>query len=593
MERLLTQFGEKVNKELPLNDYPRPQMARDSFQNLNGIWKYAIYNKGEKFTNGYDGEIVVPFSPESLLSGVERVVTPKDELRYHRSFDFKKENDVQLLHFGAVDYIATVYINGKNLGTHTGGYYPFSFDITDVLKEGKNDIDVVVTDPSETGTQARGKQTSKRGGIWYTPSSGIWQTVWIEQVPASYIVGIKLTPDIDKEELNVKVTYSQEVMPTTISVFDGEDLITTVQTDSGDCDIKIPNAKLWSPEDPFLYNLVITSEKDEVKSYFGMRKFSTGKDKNGFTRLMLNNKPYFHNGLLDQGYWSDGMYTAPTDEAMIYDIQSMKDLGFNMLRKHIKIEPLRWYYHCDRLGMLVWQDMISGGGIYSMSAIALVPGIDLFLNTKISRRDDTEKNYGFFAREDKQGRDEYYEDSERMVNLLYNAVSIALWVPFNEGWGQFDALKAEEFYRKLDPTRLIDHASGWHDQGGGDLNSFHIYMSPFWFPKFKKNGFKDERAIALTEYGGYSYKVEGHVFNPNKVFGYRVYKTKEDYEKAMTKLFGKMAVLTQTKGLSALVYTEVSDVEDELNGLFTYDRRVLKIDPELMKSLNEEIKLED
>ena len=320
-----------------------------------------------------------------------------------------------------------------------------------------------------------------------------------------------------------------------------------------------------------------------------MRKFSIGKDSAGVSRLFLNNKPYFHNGLLDQGYWSDGMYTAPSDEAMIFDIKTMKDMGFNMLRKHIKIEPLRWYYHCDRLGMLVWQDMVSGGGIYSQKVMMIYPAVNLALCKKVLNISDGEKNYKLFARDDEAGREEYYRDSEEMINLLYNAVSLSVWVPFNEGWGQFDAVKAARFYRRLDPTRIIDHASGFHDQNGFDLNSFHIYFTPFRFPKAFRG---DDRPIVLSEFGGFSLRVKGHMFNKTKFFGYRKYYDEESYAKAMEKLFSKKVIPSiKKRGLAATVYTEVSDVEDECNGLMTYDRRVIKISVKRMKKINSEVRL--
>ncbi|MCR4660809.1 MAG: glycoside hydrolase family 2 [Clostridia bacterium] len=586
MEKLLTPFGEKIDKNCPLSEYPRPQLVRDSYQCLNGVWRYAIAKKNELIKE-YQGKILVPFSPECILSGVEKIVTPEDILYYQRDFEYKKENDRTILHFGAVDYSCIVKINGKTVGTHTGGFFAFSFDITDFLVEGNNSLEVIVTDPSDTGTQARGKQSSKRGGIWYTPQSGIWQPVWIEQVPNNYIKGIKITPDIDKEIVMIDVDFNNDVEEVTATVKDsnGEN-ITTYSTKTNHLEISMKGATLWSPENPYLYGLEISCLSETIQSYFGMRKFSIGKDENGVSRMMLNNKPYFNNGLLDQGYWSDGMLTPPSDEAMIYDIQTMKDMGFNMLRKHIKIEPLRWYYHCDRIGMLVWQDMINGGGIYGSNPIMVKPALNLAFNTKRFFASDGESHYKYFSRDDENGRKEYYIDSERLINQLYNTVSLSLYVPFNEGWGQFDAVKACDFYRNLDPTRIIDHASGWHDQGYGDVNSFHIYFTPFFFPKFDEN---DERPIALTEFGGYSLKVDGHMFNTDKFFGYRKYYDKEKYAEAIEKLFTKLAKLIHTKGLSATVYTEVSDVEDECNGLLTYDRKVLKIDKEFMKKLNSKL----
>ncbi len=589
MEKLFTRWGKNLNREMPLCEYPRPQMQRDSYICLNGIWDYAIYPIKSEF-EGYQGDIVVPFSPECVLSGVEKDVTPSDMLYYRKKFTFKKTNDRVLLHFGAVDYKCELAVNGKVLGTHTGGYYPFEVDITKVIKDGENEITLKVTDPSETSSQASGKQTSKRGNIWYTPQSGIWQTVWIEEVPDSYIKSLKITPDIDNDLVKVEIASEGSIGEITVIALDGERQMCAVTTSANTAVLKLSDYELWSPENPRLYDLVIKTAKDEVKSYFGMRKFGIGKDSEGFTRLMLNNEPYFQNGLLDQGYWSDGMYTAPDDEALIYDIKTMKDMGFNMLRKHIKIEPLRWYYHCDRLGMLVWQDMINGGDVYNTSATTVLPAFALATGLKKTLGvKDTKENYKLFSREDKKGRDEYYTDAERMINTLYNSVSICMWVPFNEGWGQFDSVKACEFFREKDPTRVIDHASGWHDQGAGDVNSFHIYFTPFFFPKYDKN---DERAVCLTEFGGYSMSIDGHRFNTDKTFGYRIYKSQKALEKALETLYLKrIQPLIHKKGLSALVYTEVSDVEDETNGLLTYDREVVKVDIDLMKKINENIKL--
>ncbi len=589
MEKLLTRWGRELNREMPLSEYPRPQMVRDSFVCLNGIWDYAIYPMGKAF-DGWEGEIVVPFSPECVLSGVERSVTPEDVLYYRKKFTFKKTNDRVLLHFGAVDYKCEVTVNGKCFGTHEGGYYAFNIDITKAVKDGENEITLKVTDPSETGSQASGKQTSKRGNIWYTPQSGIWQTVWLEEVPENYIKSVKLTPDIDNDLLKVELDTSGDAQQVCVTALDGDNVLCSVTTSGDTAIIKLDGYELWSPENPKLYDLVIKTDTDEVKSYFGMRKFGIGKDKDGFTRLMLNNEPYFQNGLLDQGYWSDGMYTAPSDEALIYDIQTMKDMGFNMLRKHIKIEPMRWYYHCDRLGMLVWQDMINGGDVYYQAATTILPAFALATGLKKTLGvKDTKENYKLFSRLDKKGRDEYYVDAERMINALYNCVSICLWVPFNEGWGQFDSAKAAKFFREKDPTRIIDHASGWHDQGAGDVNSFHIYFTPFIFPKFGRN---DERAICLTEFGGYSMSIDGHRFNTEKTFGYRIYKSKDALEKALETLYIKRLLpLISKKGLSALVYTEVSDVEDETNGLLTYDREIVKVDIDFMKKINDNFKL--
>lgn len=590
MEKLLTEWGAKLNKELPLNDYPRPQLKRDSFINLNGEWNYAIYDENKKFT-GFQGKIMVPFSPETILSGVEKIVQPTDILYYQKKFHYRRTNHRTLLHFGAVDYECQVTLNNTVVGEHKGGYLPFTFDVTAFILDGENDLRVTVKDPSNEGTQARGKQTFKRGGIWYTPQSGIWQTVWLEEVCEGYIESIKLTPDIDNDEIKIEINYNGK--PTDLAaaiVMDKGEVKGQAKLVDGKGVIKLTDYELWSPENPYLYDLKIAAGNDRIESYFGMRKFSVGEDDNGTPRLMLNNKPYFFNGLLDQGYWSDGMYTAPSDEALIYDIQTMKDLGFNTLRKHIKIEPLRWYYHCDRLGMIVWQDMINGGGEYNFAAIGIMPFMSMLFNNKhIGKINDGAISYRYFSRNDKNGRDEFYEESEKMIDLLYNVTSLALWTPFNEGWGQFESEKAFEFYRKKDPTRLIDHASGWVDHGAGDVNSFHIYFTPFLFPKYNRN---DKRPIALTEFGGYSMQAKGHTFNKNKFFGYRKYYSQEKFDSAIKNLYeNRIYKCMKNKGLSAVIYTEVSDVEDECNGLLSYDRAVLKVSPEVMKSANEKLKL--
>ena len=589
MERLYTRWGKELNKDLPLNDYPRPQLRRNSFINLNGEWNYAIYDEYKKFA-GYQCKITVPFSPECILSGVEKMVEPTDVLYYQKIFDFKRTNRRVLLHFGAVDYECTVTLNNSVVGEHKGGYLPFTFDVTPYILDGENDLRLAVKDPTDTSYHARGKQTFKRGGIWYTPQSGIWQTVWLEEVCESYIESIKLTPDIDADELRIEVNYNGKSTDEMAAIaLDNGEVMAGIKLVDGKGVIKLTDYECWSPENPKLYDLKIVAGNDQIESYFGMRKFSVGEDSEGTPRLMLNNKPYFFNGLLDQGYWSDGMYTAPHDDALIYDIQTMKDLGFNTLRKHIKIEPLRWYYHCDRLGMIVWQDMINGGGKYNFVAIGSAPALAMVFNNKhVGKVSDDEKHYGYFARKDAEGREEFYRESEEMINLLYNVPSLALWTPMNEGWGQFDSVKAYEFYKEKDPTRLIDHASGWVDHGSGDVNSFHIYFTPFLFPKYSKD---DKRPIALTEFGGYSMQVKGHSFNTEKFFGYRKYYSQEKFDDAIANLYeNRIYNCMKNKGLSAIIYTEVSDVEDECNGLLTYDREVVKITPEVMKNANAKLK---
>lgn len=606
--KIMTEWGEKLDRNHPLQEYPRPQMERSSYLNLNGVWNYAI-TKTMDTPSAYDGEIVVPFAPECVLSGVEKVVMPDDVLHYEKTFEIPEGfiKDRVLLNFGAVDYKCEVYINGTFCGDHVGGYNPFSMDVTGKVTEGENRIIVKVTDPTDLGPQARGKQSLKHGGIWYTPSSGIWQTVWMESVPENYVQKIRFTPDVDNSEIVVKIIAPKQPKNGLITVKFADKVVAEQTYVVGqDTHIAISDAKLWSPEEPNLYDVVITLDDDEIKSYFGMRKFSVGKDKNGYDRLMLNNKPYFHNGLLDQGCWSDGMYTPASDEALAYDVKLAKEMGFNMLRKHIKVEPLRWYYHCDKLGVLVWQDMINGGGVYNGVTKLLGGGKYNFFTIGVwpfihVRLDD--KKYGRFSRKDKAGRDEYYKDLEEMVDALYNVPSLALWTIFNEGWGQFDSLKVYDFIKKLDPTRTVDPASGWHDQGGKDLLSIHRYWYPFRIKRNKKGQAvvnwvpghvteKLSRPVVLSEYGGYSYQEKGHVFS-DKIFGYKVYGSKEDLNGGLKKLFEGEVEAAMKNGLAAAVYTQLTDVESEINGLVTYDRKVVKIDRNMLKTINDRLVIEE
>lgn len=575
---------DKVDTACPLPEYPRPQLVRENWLNLNGKFDYAILPAAQKWAEKFDGEILVPFAVESLLSGVEKPLSPSDRLWYRKRFSVPAAMQGKniLLHFGAVDWQCKVFINRHSVGKHTGGYCAFSFDITEYLTEGENELVVCVYDPTESGWQQRGKQVNDTHGFWYTATSGIWQTVWLEAVSNVYVQKLRFVPNIDREVIRVTTelnTDTEAEIYATVS-FAG-DVVFSGAIEK-DAEIALPNAELWSPETPNLYDISLEIKvsgvlTDTVSSYFGMRKFHVDKDQKGIMRLFLNNKPYFQKGLLDQGYWPDGGMTPPTDEAMIFDIAEMKRLGFNMLRKHIKIEPLRWYYHCDRLGMIVWQDMMSGGKYIGDFYAGFLPNIGI-LHVK-------DNKYNVFSRTEKSWRDDFERELTEMIDLLYNTVSLYCWVPFNEAWGQFDALRICAYVRKLDDTRVIDHASGWYDQGGGDVQSMHKYILPIRMRK------PDHRAFVITEFGGYSQKEEGHMWNPKKAFGYLMFKDKASLTAAYGKLMKKQVIPLVEKGLSGTIYTQVSDVENEVNGIYTYDRAVLKLEEDTVIALNKQLTL--
>jgi beta-galactosidase/beta-glucuronidase len=567
---LKTRWAKDVSPENAHPEYPRPQMVRPDWLNLNGLWDVAITSKDAKRAT-FQTQILVPFPIESALSGVMRPVSENERIWYRRNFEvpMKWLGRRVLLHFGAVDFEATVWVNGQEIGQHRGGYDAFSFDITDALKQyGANELLVTAWDPTDAGTQPRGKQVRKPNSIWYTPTSGIWQTVWLEPVDAAYITGLKITPDVDNSAVTVRplTTPMLGAASVDVTIRDGRKVVYTASVTAGG-QIKMPvkNVRLWTPEDPHLYNLVISLKLgnrtlDKVESYFGMRKISLGKDEKGFTRLMLNNKPYFQFGPLDQGFWPDGLYTAPTDEALRYDIEMTKKLGFNMARKHVKIEPERWYYWCDKLGLLVWQDMPSG---------------DKYIGGKdpdITRSPESAK--------------EFEQELTALVQGRGNHPCIVMWVPYNEGWGQWDTARIVDMIKKLDPTRLVDNTSGWSDRGVGDVNDMHMYPGP-GSPQPEAN-----RAAVLGEFGGLGLPVRGHTWQGEKNWGYRSFTNAESLTTAYIDLVAKLFPLIDEKGLSAAVYTQTTDVEIEVNGLMTYDRALVKMDLNRVAEANHGHRLE-
>ena len=501
---LKTVWGEQLHPASVLQEYPRPQLVRGSYENLNGLWDYAI-TKTDARPDTWDGRILVPFSPEAELSGVNRTLHPGEILWYRRTLSVPAITAGMrlLLHIGACDQRAKIFCNGQYVFEHVGGYTAFSADLTAFLRPGDNELIVQARDDLETSQLSRGKQSSHRGGIWYTPQSGIWQTVWCEWVPDNHVKAIRYTPDLITNQLLYQVQAKHPAGAVVRLSLHGEAVTESIADEKGFGALDIPpeNLRLWSPESPTLYDVDVTLGEDHVTSYAAMRSIGVGEDEDGVPRLLLNGRPYFQNGVLDQDYFPDALYTAPSDDAMVFDIQLMKDMGFNMLRKHIKIEPMRWYYHCDRLGMLVWQDMINGGGKYNLLTISAP------LITGIHHKDH---DYRKFARTDAMARASYYTELTEMIAQLYSCPSICAWVAFNEGWGQFDAASAAAYIQKLDHTRIIDHASGWHDQKIGKLQSLHVYFRPYHFKPDKLH-----RAVALTEFGGYTLAVPGQRWAKN------------------------------------------------------------------------------
>ena len=570
-DRILTQWGETLDPQNVLPEYPRPQMVRDAWQNLNGLWDYAIRPVGEKPAE-YDGQILVPFAVESALSGVGERLGKDNELWYNRTFTVpsKWNGKRVLLHFGAVDWKADVWVNGVNVGTHTGGYTPFAFDITSALKKGDNDLQVRVWDPTDEGYQPRGKQVNRPEGIWYTPVSGIWQTVWLEAVPQQYIAGVKTTPDLDRKAFRVEASVCGAACGDQICVelYDGGERVAEGRALNGaTVELPVAEPKLWSPETPHLYDMVVKLVRngktvDEVKSYTAMRKFSIGRDKNDIPRLELNDKPVFQFGPLDQGWWPDGLYTAPTDEALAFDVEKTKELGFNMIRKHVKVEPARWYYYCDKLGLIVWQDMPSGdqGPHWQQHKY--------FSGEEKVRSAESEANF----------RKEWKE----IIDYLYSQPCIGVWVPFNEAWGQFKSPEIAEWTKAYDPTRVVNPASGGNHYPVGDILDIHYYPEP------RLTMLDTNRATVLGEFGGIGMVVKEHLWEPDRNWGYIRLNSAEEvtdqYEKYAEMLYNLIS-----RGYSAGVYTQTTDVEMEVNGLMTYDRKQMKVDMERIRAINQKL----
>ena len=568
-DRIRTPWAEQVNPAAPLPEYPRPLMQRSRWMNLNGLWDYAVTEIGGNFTQA-DGQILVPYCIESSLSGVGRSVGADRQLWYRRSFILPKDwkGSRILLHFGAVDWQADVWVGDVKVGSHTGGYTPFSFDITDAVSAGKNVLTVRVWDGTDTGFQPRGKQVSKPGGIWYTSVTGIWQTVWLEPVPEQHIENLKVTPDLDARCFRIQAQGPQRGVLQFKLLADGKTVASARALPGTEAELSVPDAKTWSPDDPYLYDLDVTllvdgKPADRVQSYCALRKIGVQTGPDGIKRLALNNKPIFMYGPLDQGWWPDGLYTAPTDEALAFDIRKTKDWGFNMIRKHVKVEPARWYYHCDRLGILVWQDMPSGEWTSPWQMTQWYDGPER------RRSAASEANW----------RKEWQE----VMDYLYSQPCVAVWVPFNEGWGQFKTAEISEWTRLHDPTRLVNSASGGnHFLGVGDILDLHHYPQPEMYL------YDTGRVNVLGEYGGIGLPLEGHLWTTDRNWGYIKFTTPAE----VTDEYVKYALQLQEmipRGFSAAIYTQTTDVEIEVNGLMTYDRRVDKVEIPRIREINRQV----
>ena len=568
-DRIRTPWADQVHPAAPLPEYPRPLMQREAWMNLNGLWDYAVLPAGAAFSQA-DGKILVPFCIESSLSGVGKMVGKESNLWYRRTFTLPKtwKGKRILLHFGAVDWRADIWVNGVKAGSHTGGYTPFSLDVTDALVPGENTLTVRVWDGTDAGFQPRGKQVSHPGGIWYTAVTGIWQTVWMEPVPQQYIAGLKTTPDLDAGCIRVMAEGVEKGL-VQVRLLAGGKTVATAQALAGtEAEVEVPGAHLWTPEDPFLYDMEVSllvdgKPVDQVQSYCAMRQVGVAAGPDGILRMTLNGKPVFMYGPLDQGWWPDGLYTAPTDEALAFDVQKTKDWGFNMIRKHVKVEPARWYYHCDRLGILVWQDMPSGDLHGSWQNTCWYEGAE-FVRSAAS-----EANY----------RKEWQE----IMDYLHSNPCIVVWVPFNEGWGQFKTVEIAAWTQQHDPSRLVNAASGGnHFLAAGDILDLHNYPNPEMYL------YDARRVNVLGEYGGIGLPLEGHLWTPDRNWGYVKFTTPAEVTEEYVK-YAQVLKAFIARGFSAAVYTQTTDVEIEVNGLMTYDRRVDKVDIPRIHEINRQV----
>ena len=573
--KIITKWAESINPEYVHQEYPRPRLVRNEWKNLNGLWDYEITKLGVNKPNFYKNKILVPFPIESSLSGVQKNVGKDNELWYHSTFIIPKlwKGKNIILHFGGVDWKSEIWINDVYVGSHQGGYDPFSFDITSQLNNKKKQKVVVkVWDPTDEGYQPRGKQTINPHGIWYTAVTGIWQTVWIEPVNSNYIKTVNIVSNVDESNISIKLISSETLEKDYFEVIikDGNTIVSSVKSPvKFNLDVLINNAKLWSPESPFLYDMeinLVSNGKivDSIKSYFAMRKISTRKDENGIFRLQLNNEDYFQFGTLDQGWWPDGLYTAPSDDALKYDIIKTKELGFNMIRKHVKVESARWYYHADKIGMLVWQDMPNG---------------ENFRFPKWQRDK-------FFDGDEfipsSESEDNFRSEWKKIIDFLYSNPSIVCWVPFNEAWGQFKTVEISEWTKIYDPSRLVNSASGGNYYRTGDITDIHNYPDP------KMLFFDNERVNVLGEYGGIGLAIDGHLWQPDKNWGYIKFKNSIEATDQYVSLANQLYKMIES-GFSAAIYTQITDVEIEVNGLMTYDRKIVKLDLGRVREINRKI----